>query len=29
MTYHADIVRYYDALEKASPRVKMFEDRED
>jgi len=24
MTYHADIVRYYEALEKASPRVKLF-----
>ena len=23
-TYHADIVRYYEALEKASPRVKLF-----
>jgi hypothetical protein len=24
MTYHKDIVRYYEALEKASPRVKLF-----
>ena len=24
LTYHADIVRYYEALEKASPRVKLF-----
>jgi zinc carboxypeptidase len=24
MTYHADIVRYYEALEKASPRVKLL-----
>src|SRR3954470_17387850 len=24
MTYHADIIRYYEALEKASPRVKLF-----
>src|SRR5688572_13365230 len=24
LTYHADIVRYYEALEKASPRVKVF-----
>src|SRR5215471_14699545 len=24
LTYHADIVRYYQALEKASPRVKLF-----
>jgi Zinc carboxypeptidase len=24
LTYHADIVRYYEALEKATPRVKLF-----
>src|SRR5207247_7965283 len=24
MTYHKDIVRYYEALEQASPRVKLF-----
>src|SRR5262245_54491351 len=24
LTYHKDIVRYYEALEKASPRVKLF-----
>src|SRR5262249_55224408 len=24
LTYHADIVRYYEALENASPRVKLF-----
>ena len=24
LTYHADIIRYYEALEKASPRVKLF-----
>src|SRR5262245_32954526 len=24
LTYHADIVRYYEALEKASPRVRLF-----
>lgn len=24
LTYHAEIVRYYEALEKASPRVKLF-----
>jgi hypothetical protein len=24
LTYHADIVKYYEALEKASPRVKLF-----
>src|SRR5262245_27604016 len=24
LTYHADIVLYYEALEKASPRVKLF-----
>src|SRR5215831_10092254 len=24
LSYHADIVRYYEALEKASPRVKLF-----
>jgi len=24
LTYHADIVRYYEALEKTSPRVKLF-----